>query len=253
MKVTFLGTGTSQGIPVIACDCEVCRSIDHQDKRLRTAVHVQTDDSSIIIDTGPDFRQQVLRERIRSLDAVLYTHEHKDHTAGLDDIRGFNFALKKDIPLFGRERVLNQLKKEFAYVFQSKPYPGVPRVVVNEINGSPFSINETSIIPIEVMHLKLPVYGFRIGDFTYITDANFIAEEEMQKIRGSRILVLNALQQDPHISHFNLEDALKMVQKLNPEKAFFTHISHKMGTHRDVSDILPDNVELAYDGLQIEL
>ena len=216
-------------------------------------MYIQTDDTNLIIDTGPDFRQQVLREKIRDLDAVLFTHEHKDHTAGMDDIRGFNFSLKKDIPIYARSRVIDQLQKEFSYIFQQDPYPGVPRVEVKELDGSPFRINNTDIIPIEVLHLKLPVYGFRIGDLTYITDANHISEEEKEKIRGSKVLILNALQIREHISHFNLEEALAMVEELAPEMAYFTHISHKMGMHRHVKDLLPPNVELAFDGLQITL
>lgn len=253
MIVTFLGTGTSQGIPVIGCHCEVCKSLDYRDKRLRTSIHIQIEDKSIIIDSGPDFRQQVLRERIERLDALLFTHQHKDHTAGMDDVRSFNFKQKMDMPIYGTQSVIKQLKQEFSYIFEPVKYPGVPRVEVNEIDLNPFKIGEIEIQPIEVLHYKLPVMGFRIRDFTYITDANYISEEQIEKIRGSRIVVLNALQIDQHISHFNLEEALYMVEKINPERAYFTHISHKLGLHRKISQFLPSYVQLAWDGLKISI
>ena len=253
MIITFLGTGTSQGVPVIACECEVCKSLDYRDKRLRTSVHVCIDDTSIIIDTGPDFRQQVLRERIKKLDAVLFTHAHKDHTAGMDDIRGFNFKQKKDIPIYGRQEVLDQLRREFEYVFVDQKYPGIPMIETHTIDDHPFQINDVSITPIPVMHYKLPVYGYRIGNFSYITDAKYIEEPEKEKLKGSEVLVLNALQLNPHISHFNLQEALDMVSELRPQEAYFLHISHKLGLHREVSKSLPHNIHLAYDGLKIEI
>lgn len=252
MIITFLGTGTSQGVPVIGCDCAICRSLDFQDKRLRSSIHFMVDDKSIVVDTGPDFRQQVLRERVKKLDAVLFTHAHKDHTAGMDDIRSYNFRQAADMPIYGTKEVIDQLKREFAYVFAEKKYPGVPSVVVNLIDKNPFRIGQTDIIPIEVMHYKLPVLGFRIKDFTYITDANYISDEEMEKIKGSKYLVLNALQKEEHISHFTLDEALEVIDKINPEKAYLTHISHKLGKHRNVSKELPKNVELAFDGLKVE-
>lgn len=252
MKVTFLGTGTSQGVPVIGCDCTVCRSIDFQDKRLRSSIHFQVDGQSIVVDTGPDFRQQVLRERIKTLDAVLFTHAHKDHTAGMDDIRSYNFRQGTDMPVYATKAVTDQLKMEFAYVFSEKKYPGVPQVIIHTIDKEPFTVGPTRVVPIEVMHYKLPVLGFRIKDFTYITDANYISDEEMNKIYGSKYLVINALQKEEHISHFTLAEALEVVEKVKPEKAFLTHISHKLGKHRFVSEELPENVELAFDGLQIE-
>ena len=253
MIITFLGTGTSQGVPVIACECEVCKSIDYRDKRLRTSVHVDIDDTSIIIDTGPDFRQQVLRERIRRLDAVLFTHAHKDHTAGMDDLRGFNFKQKQDIPIYGRVEVLDQLRREFAYIFADQKYPGVPMIETHTINHQPFEISRVRIIPITVMHYKLPVFGFRIGDFSYITDANHIEDSEKEKLKASKVLVLNALQLNPHISHFNLQEAVDMVLELEPQKAYFLHISHKLGLHKEVSESLPENIHLAYDGLKLEI
>lgn len=253
MKLTFLGTGTSQGVPVIACGCEVCRSIDFHDKRLRTSVYIEADELSLVIDTGPDFRQQMLRERIKKLDAVLYTHEHKDHTAGLDDIRSFNFRQQMDMPLYGTADVLAQIQREYAYIFTNKKYPGLPMVDLRPITNAPFFINQLKITPIQVMHSRLPVFGFRIGDLSYITDANYIAEEEKEKLKGSRVLVLNALQIEQHASHFTLDEAIAVAQEIGAEKTYFTHISHKLGLHRNISPSLPPNIELAHDGLMVSL
>ncbi|CAD5299310.1 MULTISPECIES: MBL fold metallo-hydrolase [unclassified Imperialibacter] len=253
MKLTFLGTGTSQGVPVIACNCEVCQSVDFHDKRLRSSVHIEVDGLSLVIDTGPDFRQQMLRERIKRLDAVIFTHEHKDHTAGLDDIRSFNFLQQMDMPVYASTAVITQLKREFSYIFADHKYPGVPLVDVKLLDGNPFIIGQTTITPINVMHFKLPVFGFRIGDFTYITDANYISDEEKEKIKGSKVLVLNALQKAPHISHFTLDEAVALAQELKADQTYFTHISHKLGTHTDVSAQLPENIYLAYDGQQLTL
>lgn len=253
MKITFLGTGTSQGVPVIACDCAVCRSTDFHDKRLRTSVWIQVHGKSIVIDSGPDFRQQMLRANVRELDAILYTHQHKDHTAGLDDARAFNHRQQKDIPLYGRQEVLNQIQVEFAYAFSEKRYPGVPHFELHTIENEPFEVQGVPFIPIEVMHHKLAVYGYRVGDFTYITDANFISEIEQEKILGSRVLVLDTLQKEPHLSHFTLSQALELIDKLNVPTAYLTHISHKLGLHAEVEEELPPNVHLAYDGLVLEL
>lgn len=253
MTITFLGTGTSQGVPVIACNCSVCQSLDYRDKRLRSSIHIQQNQTSLVIDTGPDFRQQMLRENINSLDAILYTHEHKDHTAGMDDIRSFNFIQKRDMPLYARKNVVDQLKQEFAYVFQDVKYPGVPHVEINFLDGQPFKINEVKITPIDTLHYKLPVFGFRIEDFAYITDANFISDEEKQKLQNLDVLVLNALQKETHISHFNLSEALSLIDELKPKFAYLTHISHKMGKHADVQPSLPANVHIAYDGLKLNL
>lgn len=253
MIVTFLGTGTSQGVPVIACKCEVCRSLDFRDKRFRTSIHVAIDDKSFIIDTGPEFRQQVLREGIEKLDALLFTHEHKDHTAGLDDIRAYNYVQQKELPLYARQQVIDQIKIEFAYAFAAFKYPGAPQIKTITIENKPFDVDGITITPINVFHYKLPVFGFRIKDFTYITDANKIEEEEKEKIKGSKVLVLNALQKTSHISHFNLNEAISLIEELKPEKAYLTHISHRMGTQKEVSKILPPNIELAYDGLKIGL
>jgi len=252
IKVTFLGTGTSQGVPVIGCQCQVCSSENPKDKRLRSSIFIETETANIVIDTGADFRQQMLREKVRKLDAVLFTHEHKDHTAGLDDIRAFNFLQQKDMPLYGTQKVLNQIKGEFAYIFAEKRYPGIPRVELHEISKEKsFCIEQTKITPIEVFHYRLPVLGFRIGNFTYITDANYIASEEMAKIYGSKILVINALQREKHISHYNLEEAIAVAQQIGAEKTYFTHISHKMGLHDEVSQELPEGIEIAYDGLSL--
>jgi phosphoribosyl 1,2-cyclic phosphate phosphodiesterase len=251
--VTFLGTGTSQGVPVIACHCPVCRSIDYRDKRLRSSIHIAVDDQSFVIDTGPDFRTQMLRERIKHIDAIIYTHEHKDHTAGMDDVRSFNFAQKIDMPIYADERVIHQLEKEFSYVFEEEKYPGVPRVNVNFITNSPFEINGVKITPIEVLHYKLPVFGFRIKDFTYITDANYISPSELEKIKGSKILVLNALQKKEHISHFTLEQAIEIANIVQAEQTYFTHISHSLGKHREVEKELPSNCQLGFDGLKIHI
>lgn len=253
MTITFLGTGTSQGVPVIACHCEVCSSLDFRNKRLRTSIHIAVDDLSVVIDSGPDFRQQMLREGIERLDALIFTHEHKDHTAGMDDVRAFNFKQQKDIPVYAKEQVINQLKQEFSYVFVNKGYPGVPRVDTHLIDNTPFIIKNTTFVPIEVMHYKLPVLGYRIKDFTYITDANYISPLEIAKIKGSKVLVLNALQQEDHISHFNLGQAIALINEVKPERAYLTHISHRMGLHKEVSKKLPGHIQLAYDGLQIKL
>ncbi len=253
MKVTFLGTGTSQGVPVIGCSCEVCHSVDYRDKRLRVSVHLQVQGKSIIIDSGPDFRQQVLRERVKTLDALVFTHEHKDHTAGLDDIRAYNFSQNKDMPIFGEERVLQQLKREFSYIFSDFKYPGIPRVQLNPITEEPFEVEGVRFQPIRVQHYRLPVLGYRVGDFTYITDANHISRQELEKVRGSKVVVLNALRLEPHISHFSLQQAVDILTDVRPEKAYLTHISHLLGQHREVEEALPDFIHLAYDGLQLNV
>ncbi|MFP4555608.1 MAG: MBL fold metallo-hydrolase [Bacteroidales bacterium] len=252
MKLTFLGTGTSQGVPVIACTCPACQSTDPHDKRLRTAALIEHEDTTILIDAGPDFRQQMLRAEVKSLDSILLTHEHRDHIAGLDDVRAFNFIQKRPMDIWAEKRVQNAIKKDFDYVFAENKYPGVPDMRLNTIDGLPFNVNGINIIPIRAYHYKMPVYGFRFGDFTYITDANFISEQEKEKIIGSKYLVINALRKQKHISHFSLPEALKFIAEISPRKAFITHISHQMGFSKDVNKELPDNVCLAYDGLVVE-
>jgi len=251
--ITFLGTGTSQGIPVIACNCEVCASTDYKDKRLRTSVHIEVEQQHFNIDIGPDFRQQMLSNNIKRLDAILMTHEHKDHTAGLDDVRSFNFLQKKDMPIYGSQEVLDQITQEFAYIFSDHKYPGVPQVKKVVITNSAFSIHGIDITPVKVMHFKLPVFGFKIKKMAYITDANFISGVEKKKLIGLKVLILNALQIEKHISHFTLAEALELILELKPEKAYLVHISHKMGLARDIEPALPENVSLAYDGLRISL
>ena len=253
MKITILGSGTSQGVPVIGCSCTVCRSLDFRDKRLRVSLHIEVDNQSFIIDAGPDFRQQVLRERITHLDALIFTHEHKDHTAGMDDIRSFNFLQKQDIPIYGRSSVLDQLKREFEYVFSENKYPGIPRVTPISIDNTPFKINHTEVIPIEALHYKLPVFGYRIHDFTYLTDIKTISPSEKEKIKGTKILVLDALQKEDHLSHLTLSEAIELAEEIGAEMTYLTHVSHRMGLHQSINKELPDNIKLAHDGLIISI
>jgi phosphoribosyl 1,2-cyclic phosphate phosphodiesterase len=253
LKITFLGTGTSQGVPVIGCSCEVCQSLDYRDKRLRSSIHIQVDELSLVVDTGPDFRQQILRERINKLDGVLFTHSHKDHIAGLDDVRAYNYLQQADMPVYGNADVLAQLKTEFYYAFEKKKYPGIPQLKLNEINHDQFSIGTVKILPLPVLHYQLLVLGFRINNFSYITDANQIPESTLALLKGTRTLVLNALQREKHVSHFNLEEALAMAAQIGAEQTYFIHISHKLGRHKIVERELPKSVALAYDGLSIEV
>lgn len=254
MNITILGTGTSSGVPVLTCGCDVCTSSNPKDKRLRVSVLVQIPELDIVIDAGPDFRQQLLPTGISKLDALVFTHEHKDHTAGLDDVRPFNYLKgKKYLNIYGRESVLEQLKREFHYAFLEESYPGVPLIKTISIENKPFSVAGLEITPIEVMHHKLPVFGFRIKDFTYITDANYISKKELEKARGTKVLVLDALQKTPHISHFTLEKAIEVAKEVGAEQTYFTHISHKMGLHDEVNKELPEGMSLAYDGLSFSL
>lgn len=254
LNITFLGTGTSQGVPVIACSCSVCQSKDPKDQRLRSSVLIETKDTTIVIDTGPDFRQQMLREKVLKLDAVLMTHSHKDHLAGLDDIRAYNFKQQKAMDIYARVDCWNRMKIEYDYVFASKKYPGVPSIQDIEITENEnFLINGLEIIPILVWHYKMPVLGFRIGDFTYITDANKIEADELQKIKGSKVLVLNALQKTEHISHFTLSEAIELSKEIGANQTYFTHISHKLGLHEAENISLPKGINLAFDGLKITL
>lgn len=253
VKLTFLGTGTSQGVPIIACKCPVCLSKNSKDKRLRTSVLIRVDGQNIVIDSGPDFRYQMLRAKVDNISAILFTHEHKDHTAGLDDIRAFNWVNKEAVNIYAEKRVQESLKQEFSYVFAEFKYPGIPQMNLIDVNGDAFHINGTTIQPVRVMHLKLPVYAYRIGNLAYITDANYISPEEKAKLRGLKVLVVNALRKEKHISHYSLSEALALVEELKPEKAYLTHISHQMGFHDEVEAELPENVFLAYDELEIEV
>ncbi len=253
MTITFLGTGTSQGVPVIACNCEVCTSADPRDNRLRTSILIEAEGKVIVVDSGPDFRYQMLRAKVQRLDAIVFTHEHKDHIAGLDDIRAFNYKQQAPIDVYADLRVQAALKREFYYIFEENKYPGIPQLTLHTIGGEPFNIGKVNFIPIEVMHYKLPVLGFRINDFTYITDAKTVSEEEKEKIKGSKILVVNALQTQTHISHFTLDEAIAFANEIGAEKTYFTHISHRLGKHQAVSEILPPQIELAYDGLRLDM
>ncbi len=253
MIFTFLGTGTSQGVPLIGCTCEVCTSEDSRDKRLRSSLLVESDGRTFVIDTGPDFRQQMLRENVKRLDAVIFTHEHRDHLAGFDDIRAFNFILKRKMDVYASQNVERAIRREFPYIFDGSNYPGIPEINLHRIDNDKFSIDATEFTPIEVMHLKLPVLGFRMGGLTYITDASFISEKEKQKVKGSRVLVLNALRREPHVSHFTLQQAIDLAKELGADKTYFTHISHQLGLHAAVQKELPENIFLAYDGLKLEV
>lgn len=254
MEVTILGSGTSQGVPVIACDCAVCLSKDSKDKRLRASILFNIDGKNFVVDAGPDFRTQLLRENVQQLSGILFTHEHKDHIAGLDDVRAFNYKQNRPMDVYCNAAVEQALKREFYYIFENANYPGVPKITLNNITKNRFQLNNgVEVQPIEVMHYKMPVLGFRLGDFTYITDAKTISEEEVLKVLGTKILIVNALHLSPHISHFNLEEALEFIARINPEKAYITHISHLFGTHQQIEKLLPPNVFAAYDGMKIKI
>jgi len=252
LTFTFLGTGTSQGVPIIGCKCEVCTSSDPRDNRLRTSLLVSHNGHNVVIDTGPDFRQQMLRAGVQHLDAVVLTHEHNDHIIGLDDVRPFNFMLNRHMPLLGTTSVLDEVKRRFAYIFAEKPYPGAPMidpVVISKEEG--FEAAGIGFLPIEVMHGSLPVLGFRIGDFAYLTDMKTISDVEKSKLEGIRTLVVNALHLKPHKTHLNLDEALDFIESIKPEQAWLTHIGHRMGLHEERSKLLPPGVALAWDGLVV--
>jgi len=254
VKVTFLGTGTSQGVPFIGCDCPICTSENKKDNRLRTSVWIETPETSIVIDAGPDFRYQMLRANVRKLDAIVFTHSHKDHIAGLDDVRAYNYHDNKPMQVYATEETQVALRREYAYVFHNTTYPGIPQLILNTINASdPFTINGLTITPIRVLHYKMEVLGFRINNFTYITDANYIAPEEMAKIKGSDALVLNALRHEVHISHYALKEAIEVAKVAGAKDTYFTHISHQLGLHDEIDSELPPGMHLAYDGLVLEL
>lgn len=253
MKITLLGTGTSQGIPIVGCTCDVCLSADPKDKRFRTSAFVEVDDDKLLLDAGPDLRMQLLNNHITEITAVLLTHEHKDHLAGLDDVRPINFKMKQTLPIYGLPRVLSVVKKDYDYAFKASKYPGVPDLAVVPVYDEPFYIHNVEIIPIHVKHLTLPILGYRIGKFAYITDASFISEKEMAKLEGLDVLVLNALRKEEHYSHFNLSQALSVIEKLQPRRAVLTHVSHEMGKYEEVMRILPKNVEMGYDGMVLAI
>jgi phosphoribosyl 1,2-cyclic phosphate phosphodiesterase len=252
LKVTFLGTGTSQGVPVVACPCRVCQSDNERDKRLRSSVLVEVEGVVLVIDAGPDFRQQMLRAHVHSIDGILLTHEHYDHISGLDDIRAFNWVQKHATDIYAEQRVHQSVKQIFAYVFAANKYPGIPQMNLHEVSSSPFCINGVEVVPIRAWHHKLPVLGFKIGDFAYLTDIKTISETEREKIRNIKVLVINALRKEEHLSHLNLKGALEIIDDLQAENAFITHISHQFGLYDEENPLLPKNVELSYDGLCIE-
>ncbi|MBS1567186.1 MAG: MBL fold metallo-hydrolase [Bacteroidetes bacterium] len=251
LTITFLGTGTSSGVPMIACDCEVCTSTDARDKRLRCSLLVQSPTTTLVVDTGPDFRYQMLRAGVRQLDGIVFTHPHKDHVAGLDDVRAFNFFQRRPMNVYANEMTQEVIIREFPYAFADTRYPGVPEITLNTIDGEPFSIGDIGIVPVMVWHMKMPVLGFRFGNFTYITDANRIEPAEQEKIKGSSIVALNALRKEKHISHFSLSEAIDVIHGLGVPQAYLIHISHQMGKHADVNAGLPAGIQLAYDGLQL--
>ncbi|MES2429869.1 MAG: MBL fold metallo-hydrolase [Bacteroidota bacterium] len=251
IKITFLGTGTSTGVPMIACECEVCASTNKKDKRLRSSILVESENTTFVIDSTPDFRYQMLRENVKKLDAVLFTHPHKDHVAGLDDIKAFGYFSGKPMEVFANSLTEEAIKREFAYVFADKRYPGIPEINLNTIDAEPFMIGDIPVIPILVWHFKMPVLAFRIGQFTYITDANKIDDIEKEKIKGSTTMVVNALRHKEHISHYTLGEAIALAQELKVKNAYFTHISHQLGLYDIVNKDLPLEMQLAYDGLQL--
>lgn len=252
VRLTFIGTGTSQGVPVIACECNTCLSDDPHDKRLRTSLLLETEKVTLLFDAGPDFRQQMLRENVKKLDSIILTHEHKDHISGMDDVRAFNYKSHDAIDIYAEERVQKAIRKEYSYVFSEFQYPGIPKMRLNSITDNNFIIHGIEIIPIRVFHYRLPVYGFRIGNFAYITDANYIPEESKEKLIGVKYLIINALRKEKHISHFSLREAIDIIREISPKKAYLTHISHQMGLYKDVSEELPAGIVLAYDGLDFE-
>lgn len=253
LNITFLGTGTSSGVPMVACQCPVCISTDKKDNRLRSSILVESATTSFVVDTTPDFRYQMLREKVTKLDAVLFTHPHKDHIAGLDDIKAFTFLSGNAMEVYANVLTEEALKREFYYIFTDKKYPGIPEINLNIIDLQPFTIGDIPVIPILVWHLHMPVFGFRFGNFTYITDANRIDDAEKEKIKGSEWIVVNALRHKKHLSHFTLNEAIELVNELQVPNAYFTHISHQLGKHEEINPSLNSGIHLAYDGLQLVL
>ncbi len=253
MKLTFLGTGTSQGVPVIACRCRVCRSVDERDRRLRTSALLTTDDGKhILFDIGPDFRQQMLRQKVESLNAIMVTHAHRDHVAGLDDVRSFNYVQHKNMDVYLNAIAKHALMRDYGYIFEHHEYPGLPEADLHEVDA-PFVAAGVTVVPVKAMHKDLPILAFRVGEMAYITDANYIAPEELEKLKGVKVMVINALRREKHFSHFSLPEALEVIDKVQPERAYLTHISHEMGLHSEVEKTLPEGVFLAYDNLEVEI
>lgn len=253
MKLTFLGTGTSQGVPVIACRCRVCRSVDERDRRLRTSALLTTNEGKhILFDIGPDFRQQMLRQKVESLDAIMVTHAHRDHVAGLDDVRSFNYVQHKNMDVYLNAIAKHALMRDYGYIFEHHEYPGLPEADLHEVDA-PFVAAGVTVIPVKAMHKDLPILAFRVGEMAYITDANYIAPEELEKLKGVKVMVINALRREKHFSHFSLPEALEVIDKVQPERAYLTHISHEMGLHAEVEKTLPQGVFLAYDNLEVEI
>lgn len=253
MSLTFLGTGTSTGVPVVACNCAVCLSNDKRDHRLRTSAMIETGMHRFIIDCGPDFRYQMIREKIDDISAILFTHGHRDHIAGLDDVRAFNYVLNKTVDVYGSQEVVDSIHKEFPYILNEKRFFGSPQLRFHIIENTPFEVENVTIQPIEVMHNQMHVFGFRIGGFSYITDASSIPETEKAKLKGTQVLVINALRKSKHISHFSLSEALDQISEIGPQQAYITHLSHFMGLHEIIEADLPENVFLAYDGLKVSI
>lgn len=253
IKITFLGTGTSTGVPVVACDCEVCISRDKRDQRLRTSALVEIGETKLVIDCGPDFRYQMIRERVEDISAILFTHGHRDHIAGLDDVRAFNYVLNKTVDIYASQQVIEEINKEFPYILHEKRFFGAPQLRFHPIINEPFTVEDVEVVPVRVLHHKMEVFGFRIGSFAYITDASLIPDEEKHKLTHCDVLVINALRKSKHISHFSLQEAIDLIMELSPGRAYITHLSHFMGLHQQVQESLPENVYLAYDGLRLEL
>jgi phosphoribosyl 1,2-cyclic phosphate phosphodiesterase len=253
LKITFLGTGTSQGVPFIGCSCDVCTSQDKRDKRLRASIWIQDESASVVIDSGPDFRYQMLRADVKHLDAIVFTHGHKDHVAGLDDVRAYNYWQNGPVDIYANAQTEAVIRREFSYVFNEVHYPGIPMLHLITMDGSAFDIGSLHFQPVKVLHYKMEVYGFRVGRFTYITDANFINDDEVEKIKGTEILVLNALRHESHISHFTLKEAIAMATRIGAQQTYFTHISHQLGLHVSVEKTLPPGMHLAYDGLLLNI